>query len=104
VTRPVLKIRGSKVDADRRRRTAAIRMSCPEGSSATCAGAVRLRAGNRTLGTGRFRIAAGATKTIRVKLNRKARRLLAERRRVMTTLTITYNDGRTKRVRLRLTR
>ncbi|HET9900753.1 MAG TPA: family 16 glycoside hydrolase [Actinomycetes bacterium] len=102
-TRPVLTIRGSKADADRRRRTAAIRMSCPEGST-TCAGAVRLRAGNRTLGTGRFRVAAGATKTIRVKLNRKARRLLAERRRVMTTLTITYNDGRTKRVRLRLTR
>jgi hypothetical protein len=102
-SRPVLKIRGGKVDADRRRRRAAIRMSCPEGST-TCAGAVRMRVAKKTIGTGRFRVAAGATKTIRVKLNRRARRLLAERRRVMTTLTITYNDGRTKRVRLRLTR
>ena len=44
------------------------------------------------------------TGTIRVKLNRKGRRLLAQRKRANATLTITYRDGRTERVRLRLTR
>jgi hypothetical protein len=65
---------------------------------------VRLRVGKRTVGTGRFTVTAGANGTIRVKLNRKARKLLAQRKRATATLTITYGDGRTQRVRLRLTR
>jgi hypothetical protein len=65
---------------------------------------VRLRVGRQTLGKGRFRIAAGANGTIRVTLNRKARRLLAQRKRATATLAIAYGDGRTERVRVRLTR
>ncbi len=102
-SRPTLAIRGGKANANGRRSTAAIRMRCSQGVSA-CRGAVRLRVGKRTLGTGRFRIAAGDTDTIRVRLNRKGRRLLAQRKRADATLTITYRDGRTERVRLRLTR
>ena len=102
VSEPELALR-SKADANRGRRTAVIRVRCSRGAEA-CAGAARLRVGKRTVGTGRFRIAAGAEGTIRVKLNRKGRRLLAQRRRADATLTITYRDGRTERVRLRLTR
>ena len=65
---------------------------------------MRLRVGKRMVGTGRFNVAAGANGTIRVKLNRKARKLLAQRQRATATLTIAYRDGRTQRVRLRLTR
>jgi hypothetical protein len=65
---------------------------------------VRLRVGNKTVGTGRFRIAAGANGTIRVQLKRNARKLLAQRKRATATLTITYGDGRTQAIRLRLTR
>jgi hypothetical protein len=102
--KPALAIRG-KADADRRRRKAAIRVRCsPDASASACAGAVRLRVGTRTIGTGRFTVAAGADGTIRVKLNRRARKLLAQRRRAGATLTITYGDGRTQRVRVRLTR
>jgi hypothetical protein len=103
VSEPTLAIRGGKANANGRRSTAAIRMRCSQGANA-CRGAVRLRVGKRTVGTGRFRIAAGATDTIRVKLNRKGRRLLARHKRAKATLTITYRDGRKERVRLRLTR
>jgi hypothetical protein len=65
---------------------------------------VRLRVGKRTGGAGRFTVAAGANGTIRVRLNRKARKLLAQRKRAAATLAITYGDGRTQLVRLRLTR
>ncbi len=98
-----LVIRGGKADADRERRKAAIRVRCTRGAGA-CAGTVRLRVGERTVGTGRFRIAAGTTRTIRVALTRRARTLLAQRKRANATLTIRYRDGRTQRVRLRLTR
>jgi len=101
-SKPALAIRG-KADANRGRRKAAIRVRCSPGANA-CAGAVRLRVGKRTVGTGRFKVAAGANGTIRVKLNRKARKLLTQRKRARATLTITYGDGRTERVRLRLTR
>ncbi len=101
-SRPALVIRG-KADANRRRRHAAIHVRCSRGANA-CVGAVRMRVGEQRVGKGAFSVAAGATDTIRVKLNRKARELLALRKRVMTTLTITYEDGRTKEVRLQLTR
>jgi hypothetical protein len=80
-----------------------IRVRCSSGDDA-CAGAVRLLAGKQTLGKGRFTVAAGAKGSIRVKLNRKARKLLAERKRATATLTIAYGDGRTESIRLRLTR
>jgi hypothetical protein len=65
---------------------------------------VRLKVGGRTIGKGRFTVAAGADGRIRIVLNRKARKLLAQRKRAMATLSIAYGDGRTQRIRLRLTR
>jgi hypothetical protein len=104
---PAITIRGKgkarKANADRRRRNAVIRVRCSRGANA-CAGTVRLRVGRRTIGKGRFRIAAGTNGRIRVKLNRKARKLLAQRKRATATLAIAYRDGRTQRVRVRLTR
>ena len=97
------KRRARKADADRKRRAAVIRVRCSPGANA-CAGKVRLRVGGRTLGKGRFTVAAGAAGSIRVELNRRARKLLAQRKRAAATLTIAYGDGRTQRIRLRLTR
>ncbi len=77
-TEPALAIRGGKADANRRRRTAAIRVRCS--GARACAGTVRLRVGKRTLGTGRSG-RRGRHDTIRVKLNRKARKLLAQQKR-----------------------
>ena len=103
-TRPVIRIRGH-ADASRDRRTAVIRVHCPRLALAPrCAGSLRLRVGGRTVGSGRFSLAAGETRTVRIDLTRRARRLLADRARVRTTLAITYRDGRTQRIRLRLTR
>ena len=65
---------------------------------------MHLWVGEQTIGWGSFRVAAGTRDAIHVELNSEARELLAERKRVMTTLAITYADGRTERVRLRLTR
>jgi hypothetical protein len=90
-------------DADRRRRTAVIRVRCAPGAGA-CAGTVRLRVAGRTLGTGRFRLAPGANGRIRITLNRKARKLLAQRKRALATLAIDDGDGGTQRIRVRLTR
>jgi hypothetical protein len=104
---PAITIRGKgkarKANADRRRRKAVIRVRCSQGANA-CAGTVRLRVGRRTIGKGRFRIGAGTNGRIRVKLNRRARKLLAQRKRATATLAIAYRDGRTQRVRVRLTR
>ena len=96
---PAVKILGRgkarKADADRRRRAARIRVRCSPGANA-CAGTVRLRAGGRTIGKGRFTVAAGANGSIRIELNRKARKLLAQRKRVTATLAIAYRDGRAR--------
>ena len=43
----------------------------------TCKGTVQLRRGNRMLGTARFTATSRRAKVVRVKLNRKGRRLLA---------------------------
>ena len=99
---PALTIRG-KADANRERTKAAIRVRCRRGPD-PCEGAVHLRVGEQTIGWGSFTVAAGTRDAIHVELNSEARELLAERKRVMTTLAITYADGRTERVRLRLTR
>ena len=78
-------------------------MRCPAGER-RCAGSLRLLVGGRTIGSGRFSLAAGATRTVRIELTRRARRLLADRARVQATLAITHRDGGTQRIRLRLTR
>ena len=44
-------------------------LSCPPGK--TCKGTVKLRAGKLVLGSARYSIKSGATKTISVHLNRK---------------------------------
>ena len=97
-----LRVRGG-ADAGRSRRTAAVRMRCAAGGR-RCAGRLRLRVAGRTVATGRFALEPGTTRTVKVRLNRRARRLLAQRARVKATLVITHRGGRAQRVRLRLTR
>ena len=69
-------------------------MRCAAGGG-ECAGTVRLRIGGRTVGTGRFTVAAGENGTIRIMLNRKARKALKRSRRSKATLRIAYADCRT---------
>jgi hypothetical protein len=103
VTRPALSLRGARADANRKRRKATLRVRCAQGGG-DCAGAVRLRIGGKTAGTGRFAVAAGENGTIRIALNRKARKALKKSKRPRATLRIAYADGRTEKLPLRLTR
>ena len=74
-----------------------------------CRGTVRLLRGGRTLGTARFTATRRRVKIVRVKLNRRGRRLVARapRRGVRITAQINARDGAgngwrtTKRIRLR---
>jgi hypothetical protein len=82
--RPV-KIRGSKVKVQKGR--ASIRVMCPANSPANCTGslAIRLAKGVRhagrkvglELGRARFNLAPGSSRTVKVKLAKRSRRLAA---------------------------
>ena len=60
-----------------------------------CRGAVRLRRGGRTFGKARFKLAPDQAKRVRVKLNRRGRRLVAgaPRRGARVRVRIDSRDG-----------
>jgi hypothetical protein len=60
-------------------------VSCPE-DGATCRGRLRLLAGSVLAGTKRYAVLAGATKTVKVGLSRRARRLMRHRGHLRLTL------------------
>ncbi len=66
VTRKVAKVRGGR---------AVLRLRCA--IATTCRGTVKLRRGNRTLGTARFTATSGRAKVVRATLNRRGRQALA---------------------------
>jgi Ca2+-binding RTX toxin-like protein len=66
----------------------ALRLRCV--ATARCKGSARLRHGGRKLGGSRFKLQRGETKTIRVQLNKRGRRLIAN------------HSGETVRMKLRL--
>jgi Ca2+-binding RTX toxin-like protein len=95
-TRPV-KIAGGTVKVSRSAHTAAIKVSCPADSPGRCTGVLTLRTAHRIhvaglsvvlqLGSARFDIAPGATKTIKVKLAKGSERL-ADRKGHLKALAI----------------
>lgn len=86
---------------------AVLRLRCV--ATRRCSGTVRLLRGSRSLGTARFTATRSRTKIVRVKLNRRGRRLVARapRRGVRVTAQINARDSAgngwrtTKRIRLR---
>lgn len=102
----------------RRGRFIRIPIPCPQEVTGSCVGRIRLVTASRvlvpgagasarrrlTLGSQRFSVPAGATKTTRLRLSNPARRLAAARRRirVVAALTATAN-ATTKTTRRRLT-
>ena len=78
-------------------------------STRRCRGTVRLLRGTRSLGTARFTATRRRAKVVRVRLNRRGRRLVARapRRGVRITAQINARDGAgngwrtTKRIRLK---
>ena len=86
---------------------AVLRLRCV--ATRRCRGTVRLLRGGRTLGTARFTATRRRVKIVRVKLNRRGRRLVARapRRGVRITVQINARDGAgngwrtTKRIRLK---
>ena len=86
---------------------AVLRVRCV--ATRRCSGNVRLLRGGRSLGTARFKATRRRTKIVRVKLNRRGRRVVAgaPARGVRITVQINARDGRgngwrtTKRIRLK---
>jgi Ca2+-binding RTX toxin-like protein len=87
---------------------AALRLRCV--ATRRCSGTVRLRRGSRALGSARFAIGRRKVKLVRVKLNRRGRRLVASapRRGLSTRAVIVARDARGNgwrtTTRIRLTR
>ncbi|HWT95400.1 MAG TPA: choice-of-anchor M domain-containing protein [Solirubrobacteraceae bacterium] len=96
----------------RANRTVGVRVRCGA-TSGVCRGKVVLRtsarvrhAGKRqrlTLGSRSYRIAAGRTATVRVKVSRAAARTLRQRRTTSVAATVTRERGTSARVKVRLT-
>ena len=91
---------GPRVGISRRASVAAgglvaIRLSCPAAESAGCSGTLRLeRVGRRVrLGSRSFRIAAGRSAVVRVRLSSEGRRLLGRLRRLRVRATATARDA-----------
>lgn len=75
-----------------------LRVACPAGRTSSCVGTVTLRASvsgkARTvkLGSARFRITSGTTSTVRVKLGKSARKLLASKKRLRVKATFRFSS------------
>jgi hypothetical protein len=80
--------------ADRRGRVA-LRVRCA-GTRARCWGRLRLRVAGRSVGSVKFSVRAGERRTLRVRLPRKLRRLLAERGRLSGRATLVVHSGGTR--------
>jgi hypothetical protein len=89
---------------------AAVRLRCPAGTNGSCRGRLALRAtrGRRTFGRAKFNIPASKTKTVRVKLSRRALRRLKGHRRLGARVRVVAQDAagtsRTSSARLTLVR
>jgi hypothetical protein len=98
-SRPV-KIRGDTVRV--RRGTASIRVNCPDAAPVDCTGSLALRTAKRVeraerrvhvqLGSVHYDVAAGASRTLKVKLAKRSRRL-ADRRGHVRVVAVASTDG-----------
>jgi hypothetical protein len=75
------RIRSEELRADRKRAHTRVKLACPAGP-AVCQGRIKLKAGQRTIGSGHYRVAAGKVRKVSVDLGRQARRKLDAHRKV----------------------
>ena len=75
-----------------KRNVAAIKVKCPAAPLGPCAGTLRLRSGRAIVGSRRFSVARGGTAVVKVKLNKKGRKLIARKRKLTTQATATTYD------------
>src|SRR5207244_8912837 len=87
-----------KASVDRHGR-ASVSLSCPAGSGG-CSGQVTLTSASKaggakatTLGSARFKIAAGSTRKVKVKLKTAARKLLARRGKLKVHVRVDAQDA-----------
>ena len=78
-----------------------LKLTC--GREAACAGTISVKSGKTKIGSARLRIAAGKSKTVKVKLNAKGRKLIRKRKslRTLVTLRLKGQAPRTARFTLR---
>lgn len=94
-------VRSSSLKAQSRKRVS-VKLACPQGV-ATCTGKVTLKSASKvrvgrkraviTLGSAKYSIAAGASKSVRVNLTAKARSLLKTSKKVRVKLTVAPAAG-----------
>jgi alpha-L-arabinofuranosidase len=98
-----VRIRSTRLRADRRRRVA-VRIACGPSAGTRCRGVLQLRRGRKLIGARSFSVRAGRAATVRVRVSRAAYRRLARRKsaRVTVTLRTRGSDGRLRRVTARL--
>jgi hypothetical protein len=78
-----------------RKGVAALKLKCPAAALVSCAGAETILLGKtRKLGSMAFTIAPGKTAKVKVKLKRKARKLLARKRKLTTRQVVVSHDSR----------
>jgi hemolysin type calcium-binding protein len=80
----------------------AVKVRCPRG--AACRGTLRIRKGKRTIASGRYRVVAGKSKTVRLKPGRKGRAILRRARRHRVVVELRPRGGSPVRARRTLRR
>lgn len=90
-------------------RIAAIRVTCPAGTTGRCTGKLTLSDGSKRVASRSFTAVAGKSVTVRLKLSAREARKLRARHRLRLRLTVAAHDGagnaaRTRTVRLTVTR
>jgi hypothetical protein len=83
-----------------RMRRGKVRLAVRCGAGADCAGRLELRARGRRLGRSRYRLPAGATRKVAVKLGSGARRLVRRQGRLRARARVTAGGSRTSRALL----
>ena len=83
---------GKKLRADRKRRVK-VRVSCAGDAGATCKGKAQLLRKGKAWGGKKFTIAAGQTKTVKIKLKKSAFKVLKRKGKQKLTLKVTGTDS-----------
>jgi hypothetical protein len=93
---------GTKVDANKARKQATIGLKCLK---ATCrVTATLVQAGGKSLGSGKITLQAGKRGKLKLTLTALARTRLKAKASVPATLVVKHADGRTQKLKVRLTR
>jgi hypothetical protein len=86
-------IDGDSVKLSKNRKRLSVRISCPEQQAASCAGTVQAKTKRRgrslSLGSAKFSVGQGTSKTIRLRVPAKTRRALRKVKRIAVVLTVT---------------